>query len=41
AISIEYIIITHRESREIIYYKTAGNFDPDFLDSSRIFFTFL
>jgi hypothetical protein len=35
AISIEYIIITHRESREIIYYKTAGRFDPDFLDTFR------
>ncbi|MFX1375995.1 MAG: hypothetical protein ACFFA0_09305 [Promethearchaeota archaeon] len=35
AISIEYIIITHRESREIIYYKTAGNFNPDFLDTFR------
>jgi len=35
AISIEYIIITHRESREIIYYKTASSFDPDFLDIFR------
>jgi hypothetical protein len=35
AISIEYIIISHRESRDIIYYKTAGRFDPDFLDTFR------
>ncbi|KKN63942.1 hypothetical protein LCGC14_0496740 [marine sediment metagenome] len=35
AISIEYIVIVHRESQEIIYYKTAGNFDPDFLDVFR------
>ncbi|MFX0000121.1 MAG: hypothetical protein ACFE9Q_00885 [Candidatus Hodarchaeota archaeon] len=33
--SIEYIVIIHRESREIIYYKTAGDFDPDFLDMFR------
>ena len=33
--SIEYIIVTHRESKEIVYYKTAGNFDPDFLDMFR------
>ncbi|MHA2049170.1 MAG: hypothetical protein ACW986_06105 [Promethearchaeota archaeon] len=33
--SIEYIIITHKESKEIIYYKTAGNFDPKFLDTLR------
>jgi len=35
ALSIEYIIVTHRESQEIVYYKTAGNFDPDFLDMFR------
>ena len=35
ALSIEYIVITHRESREIIYYKTAGEFDPDILDMFR------
>ena len=35
AISIEYIVITHRESREIIYYKTAGDFDPNVLDMFR------
>ncbi|MHA2005756.1 MAG: hypothetical protein ACXABO_02140 [Promethearchaeota archaeon] len=35
ALSIEYIIIIHRESLEIIYYKTIGIFDPDFLDIFR------
>ncbi|KKK43633.1 hypothetical protein LCGC14_0471460 [marine sediment metagenome] len=35
AISIEYIVIVHKESQEIIYYKTAGNFNPDFLDIFR------
>lgn len=33
--SIEYVIITHKESHEVIYYKTAGDFDPDFLDMFR------
>jgi len=35
ALSIEYIIVIHRESQGIIYYKTVGNFDPDFLDIYR------
>ncbi|MHA1986311.1 MAG: hypothetical protein ACW98D_06720 [Promethearchaeota archaeon] len=35
ALSIEYIIVIHRESQEIIYYKAVGNFDPDFLDIYR------
>ena len=35
ALSIEYVIVTHKESREIIYYQTAGDFDPDFLDIFR------
>lgn len=35
AFSIEYIIVTHRESREIIYYKAIGNLEPDLLDSFR------
>ncbi|NHJ40104.1 MAG: hypothetical protein FK731_08735, partial [Asgard group archaeon] len=35
ALSIEYIVITHRESREIIYYKTAGDFDLNILDMFR------
>jgi hypothetical protein len=34
-LSIEYVIITHRESREIIYYKVTGNLEPNFLDSFR------
>jgi len=34
-LSVEYIIITHRESREIIYYNTAGDFDHDILDLFR------
>lgn len=33
--SIEYVVITHKESCEVIYYKTAGAFDPDFLDIFR------
>jgi hypothetical protein len=35
ALSIEYIIVTHKESQEIVFYKTAGNFDMDFLDMFR------
>ena len=35
ALSIEYVVIIHKESKEIIYYKTAGDFDPDFLDIFR------
>ncbi|MFW9971980.1 MAG: hypothetical protein ACFFDF_17455 [Candidatus Odinarchaeota archaeon] len=35
ALSIEYIVITHRESREIIYFKSAGDFDPYILDMFR------
>jgi hypothetical protein len=35
ALSIEYLVITHKESREIIYYKTVGDFDPDILDMFR------
>ncbi|MFW9826785.1 MAG: hypothetical protein ACFFEY_04085 [Candidatus Thorarchaeota archaeon] len=35
ALSIEYLVITHRESREIIYYKSVGDFDPDILDIFR------
>jgi len=34
-LSIEYVVIIHKESRDIIYYKTAGDFDPDFLDIFR------
>ncbi|MFX1554300.1 MAG: hypothetical protein ACFFBV_10285 [Promethearchaeota archaeon] len=33
--SIEYIVVTHKESHEVIYYKTAGDFDADFLDIFR------
>jgi hypothetical protein len=35
AFSIEYIIVTHRESREIIYFKATGNLKPDLLDNFR------
>jgi hypothetical protein len=35
ALSIEYIVITHKESREIIYYKSVGDFDPNILDMFR------
>lgn len=33
--SIEYVIILHGESHEIIYFKTTGDLDPDFLDRFR------
>ncbi len=33
--SIEYVLIIHKESREINYYQTAGDFDPYFLDIFR------
>jgi hypothetical protein len=35
ALSIEYLVITHRESREIIYYKTVGDLNPEVLDIFR------
>ena len=35
ALTIEYLVITHRESQEVIYYRTAGDFNPDFLDLFR------
>ncbi|MFX1314718.1 MAG: hypothetical protein ACFE9T_02560 [Promethearchaeota archaeon] len=35
ALSIEYIIITHKESKGIIYYTTAGVFVPELIDLFR------
>ncbi|MFX1411505.1 MAG: hypothetical protein ACFFA6_14230 [Promethearchaeota archaeon] len=32
ALSIEYLIITHKESKGIIYYTTAGDFNPELID---------